>query len=65
MDPFSQRTNEMKMVMMNEFLRECFKYDFIIKTKEFQQTFDPSQQYLALNDHDSYLLLIIEDFKNI
>lgn len=35
MDPFNQKTNELKIFMMNEFLRECFKYEFIVKTKEF------------------------------
>ena len=42
MDPFNQKTNEMKLYMMNEFLRESFKYDFIVKSKEFQATFDPT-----------------------
>lgn len=42
MDPFNQKTNEMKLFMMNEFLRESFKYEFIVKSKEFQATFDPT-----------------------
>lgn len=42
MDAFNQKTNEMKMYMINEFMKECFKYEFIVKTKEFQVSFDPS-----------------------
>ena len=39
---FDQKTNEMKLFMLNQFMRDVCKYEFIVKSKDFKTAFDSS-----------------------
>jgi hypothetical protein len=45
---FNQKTNEMKLFMINQFMKDVCKYNFVVRSKEFKVTFDEGQKYLTL-----------------
>ena len=58
------KTNEHKVAVMAKFLKDILKYDFIVETHEFKETFDHMFTFLSIQDYDATINVKFDAQKN-
>ena len=60
---FDLKTNEIKLFMLNQFMKDVCKYKFILDSKEFKTAFDSSQKYISMQDFDQSMKPLFDEAK--
>ena len=60
---FDHKTPEIKLFMINQFMKDVCKYKFIMDSNEFKTAFDSSQKYLSMQDFDQSMKPLLDETK--